>query len=121
MALMSYQFTITPREITVSPEALEALCRDAGVRGRGLDGFLEILRDSYGIDGYPEGYSAEGKPLLRFELQYFISPEREGLQGIIDRLKEGLVYADAQSFTITDEYGRTATYDHPGFGSENGR
>jgi len=116
---MSYQFDITPREISVSPKALQQLCDDYGDRDRGIDSFLRDLRENHGLEGTPSGWDSElNRPSLSFVLQHFRSPEREGLQGIIDRLKEGLVYAEAQSFTITDEYGRIATYDHPGFGSE---
>ena len=116
---MSYQFDITPREISVSPKALQQLCRDYGLRDRDLESFLQELRENHSLDGSPTGWDVEqGKPSLSFVLQYFKSPEREGLDGIISRLKEGLFYADAQNFTITDEYGKTTTYHHPGFSSE---
>lgn len=116
---MSYQFDITPREISVSPEALQQLCDDSGNGDRGIESFLQDLRDNHGLQGAPTGWDSElNRPSLSFTLQHFRSPEREGLEGIVSRLKEGLFYAEAQSFTITDEYGRTTTYNHPGFSSE---
>ena len=117
---MSYQFDISPREVVISPEALQQFRQDENIRRGDFTQLTETLLDRCGIMA-AMGYGADWKPELSFERPYFRSPEHEGLPGIIARLKERLTYVSAESFTITDEYGRTATYDHPGFGSGDGQ
>lgn len=114
MKIMSYHFTISPRELSISPEALDQLRWDQTPALRSLEQVVNFLEDKLSIYAEVSGYS-DGAPVLEFELGGFRSPEREGVDGVVARLKDRLRYADAQRFEIVDEGGVTAIYDHPGF------
>lgn len=50
------------------------------------------------------------------ELEYEVfpgvrSPEHEGLPGLVARLRPMFTYAEAGSYTVTDEHGRSVTVD----------
>lgn len=112
---MSYHFTIEPREITISPGALVELRYQYDLK-RGIpQEIIQVLDREFSIDASVVGYDSEsGEPEFLFELQGFSSPERLGLQGVVEQLTKNLKYAENQSFELTDERGAYLRHMHIG-------
>lgn len=111
---MSYGYSIQPREISISPGALAQLRWDFDLQ-RGIpEELIQVLEHEFSILAEVTGYSAEGQPEFRFELIHFKSPERLGLQGVIEQLKQNLKYAENQSFELFDETGGYMRFQHRG-------
>ena len=112
---MSYDYRITStREISISPGALTKLRWEFDLQ-RGIpEELIQVLEREFSIRAEVSGYTAEGEPVFSFELMHFPASEHDGLQGVIEQLKEKLKYAESQSFELFDETGAYLRYDHLG-------
>jgi len=114
---MSYSYSISPREISISPGALAQLRWDYDLQ-RGIpQEIIQILGREFSIQAEVTGYTTEGQPEFSFELLTPVASEHLGLKGVAEELERRLKYAENQSFELTDENGAYMNYHHLGYGS----
>lgn len=112
---MSYNYTIQPREIFISPSALQKIYWEHDFLLSTPENLISFLERECSISAELLGYDIDDTPVFSFEVMTFSTPEHEGIDGVIKRLKQNLRYAESQTFEIYDENGRYKKYEHLGF------